>query len=153
MTTFRIERSIHVAAQPAEIAPLIEDFRRWGSWSPWEKMDPALERNFSGQASGTGAVYEWNGRKAGSGRMEILAARGDRIQIKLDFLKPFKASNQAEFTLAEKAGGTEITWAMFGPKTWISKVMGLFVSIDKMIGKDFEKGLADIKGLAEKRGS
>jgi carbon monoxide dehydrogenase subunit G len=151
MTTFRIERSVRIAAGPAEIAPLIEDFRRWGSWSPYDKMDPAAERTFSGAASGVGAVYEWNGRKTGAGRMEIVEIQKDRIVLQLDFKKPFRASNKADFILAKEGEDTHVTWAMYGEKTLISKVMGLFVSIDEMVGKDFEKGLADIKQIAEKK--
>ena len=151
MTTFRIERSIRVAAEPADIAPLIEDFRRWGSWSPYDKMDPAAERIFSGSASGVGAVYEWNGKKTGAGRMEIVEIHKDRIVIKLDFKKPFRASNTANFILAKEEGDTHVTWAMFGQKTLISKLLGLFFCMEDMVGKDFEKGLADIKEIAEKR--
>ncbi|HZZ88731.1 MAG TPA: SRPBCC family protein [Caulobacteraceae bacterium] len=148
--TFRVERSIHVDAAPSEIAPLILDFHRWMDWSPWDKTYPETQRAYSGAASGVGAVYDWSGKKAGAGRMEIRGVAPERITIQLDFARPFKASNTAEFSLAPEGGGTRVTWAMFGPKTMISKVMGLFFSMDAMVGKDFEKGLADLKAQAER---
>ena len=152
--SFRIERAAHIAAPLARIAALIDDFHAWQSWSPWEKLDPALQRTFSGPVSGRGTVYEWSGNnKAGAGRMEITgetvdASRGV-ITIRLDFFKPFKASNTAEFSLTPGAGGTELRWAMFGPRPFVSKLMGVFIDMDKMVGKDFEAGLAALKREAE----
>jgi hypothetical protein len=148
--TFRVERSAHVAAAPAEIAPLIEDFRRWAAWSPFDKADPNAARTYGGAPMGVGATYAWTGKKAGAGRMEITEVRPDRIEVGLEFLKPFKACNTAEFLLQPEGDGTRVTWAMYGPKTLISKVMGLFVSTDQFVGKEFEKGLADLKTLAER---
>ena len=148
--TFRVERSIRVDAAPAAIAPLIEDFHRWTAWSPYEKLDPNQQRSYGGAERGVGAVYEWAGKKSGDGRMEIRAVEPGRITIKLDFSKPMKASNTALFLFEPDGAGTRVTWAMEGPKTLMSKVMGLFLSMDSLVGKDFEKGLADLKTAAER---
>jgi uncharacterized protein YndB with AHSA1/START domain len=150
--TFRVEREKSIQAPPEKIFDLIKDFHRWGTWSPWEKLDPAMKRTFSGPDSGEGAVYEWSGNsKAGQGRMEIAdISQGSKIVIKLDFIKPFEAHNIAEFTLDRDGGSTNITWAMFGPQVYMAKVMSVFVSMDKMIGKDFEAGLTNMKAIAEK---
>ena len=152
--TFRIERSIRIAAPMLQVAEQIDDFRAWQKWSPWENIDPSLQRTFSGADAGVGAIYEWDSKgKAGAGRMEITEMRAGPerglISIKLDFVKPLKASNTAEFTLTPTDAGTDLTWAMFGPSPLISKVMGLFFDIDKMVGKDFEAGLAALKRNAE----
>ena len=148
--TFRFERATVIAAPPSAIEPLITDFRAWPQWSPWEELDPALVRTYSGAPAGVGAVYEWLSKgKAGQGRMEILSATEQQVDIQLDFLKPFKAHNHAEFKLTPQAAGTELRWAMFGPRPFMSKLMGLFIDFDKMVGKDFEAGLADIKRVAE----
>ena len=152
--TFRIERSTRIAAPMVQVAELIDDFRQWGKWSPWEHLDPTMTRTFSGAQSGVGAVYEWESKgKAGAGRMEITEMRAGAerglIAIKLDFLKPFKASNTAEFTMTPTDAGTDLNWAMFGPSPFVSKLMGLFMDFDKMVGKDFEAGLAALKKNAE----
>ena len=152
--TFRIERSTRIAAPMLQVAEQIDDFRAWQTWSPWENIDPSLQRTFSGADAGVGAVYEWDSQgKAGAGRMEITEMRAGAerslISIKLDFLKPFKASNTAEFTMTPTDAGTDLTWAMFGPNRFISKLMGVFMDFDKMVGKDFEAGLAALKRNAE----
>jgi uncharacterized protein YndB with AHSA1/START domain len=151
--TFRIQRETRIKAPPDKIFALINDFRNWQSWSPWEKMDPALRRAYSGSDSGKGAVYEWEGNnKVGKGRMEIIEGPPpSRIAIKLDFLKPFEAHNTAEFTLRPEGDATEVTWAMHGPNLFIGKVMSLFFSMDRMVGKDFETGLANLKTIAERQ--
>ncbi|MEP9317942.1 SRPBCC family protein [Pseudomonas sp. LABIM340] len=150
--TFRVERTARIQAPPERVQGYIEDFHLWAQWSPFEKLDPAMQRSFSGADKGRGAVYAWEGNgKAGAGRMEILeSAPGSRVTIALDFLKPFKASNTAEFTLVPRDGGTEVTWAMFGPVPFVAKIMHLFFDVDSMVGKDFEAGLANLKTLAEK---
>lgn len=149
--TFRVQRATSIGAPPEKIAPFISDFHSWASWSPWEKLDPALKRTYSGPASGTGTAYAWEGNsKVGAGRMEILDASPSRVTIKLDFLRPFEAHNTAEFTLQPQGASTNVTWAMFGPSNFMSKVMTVFMSMDRMIGKDFEAGLANLKGVAEK---
>ncbi|TLP78078.1 polyketide cyclase [Pseudomonas nitroreducens] len=150
--TFRVERTARIQAPPERVQGYIEDFHLWAQWSPFEKLDPAMQRSFSGADKGRGAVYAWEGNsKAGAGRMEILESDpGSRVTIALDFLKPFKASNTAEFTLVPRDGGTEVTWAMFGPVPFVAKIMHLFFDVDSMVGKDFEAGLANLKALAEK---
>jgi carbon monoxide dehydrogenase subunit G len=149
--TFRVRREIGINAPPEKIFPFLNDFRRWGTWSPWEKMDPAMKRTYSGAAIGKGAVYEWEGNsKVGSGRMEIVESSApSRVRIKLDFLKPFEAHNTADFTLEPQGGVTKVSWVMDGPAPFVSKVMQVFMSMDRMVGKDFEAGLANLKAAAE----
>lgn len=150
--TFRVERSAIIKAPPERIFPLINDFRRWGAWSPWEKMDPAMTRTHSGAASGKGSVYAWEGNdKVGKGRMEIVeSSPPSKVTIKLDFLQPFEAHNTAEFTLEGRGDTTNVTWAMYGPSPYVTKLMTVFFSMDSMVGKDFEAGLANLKAAAEK---
>jgi len=150
--TFRVQRAASIKAPPGKIFPLINDFHNWTSWSPWEKMDPAMKRTHSGAPSGKGAVYEWEGnKKVGSGRMEITdTAPSSRVSLKLDFLRPFEAHNTTDFTLEPQGDSTNVTWAMSGPNLFMGKVMSVFISMDKMVGKDFEAGLANMKSLAEK---
>ena len=150
--TFEVRRAATVKAPPEKIFALISDFHQWGSWSPWENKDPAMQRSYGGAASGRGAVYAWEGNKnVGSGRMEILeASPPSKIVIKLDFLKPFEAHNTAEFTMLPQGNATSITWLMHGPASFMVKVMHVFINMDRMVGKDFEAGLANLKRLAEK---
>jgi uncharacterized protein YndB with AHSA1/START domain len=151
--TFSVQRAAAVKAPPEKIFPLINDFHQWGTWSPWEGKDPGMKRTYSGTASGRGAVYAWDGNKnVGSGRMEILdASSPSKIVIKLDFFKPFEAHNTAEFTvLPQGDGATNISWVMHGPAPFMSKIMQVFMNIDKMVGKDFEIGLSNLKKLTEK---
>jgi len=149
--SFRVERSASVQAPPEAVYALIDDFHRWEAWSPYERLDPAMEKTFSGAASGRGAVYAWEGRKSGAGRMEITeASSASRVLIRLDFTRPFRASNTAEFTLEPRGDTTRVTWAMYGPSPYVSKVMGVFFDMDRMIGRDFEAGLADLKAAAER---
>jgi uncharacterized protein YndB with AHSA1/START domain len=149
--SFRVERSAVIQAPPEKIYALIEDFHRWVAWSPWEGRDPALRRSFSGAEHGRGAVYAWEGNKqVGSGRMEIVdAATPSKLVIKLDFLKPFEAHNIAEFTITPQSGGSGVHWAMHGPAPLMFRVMQMFMSMDKMVGKDFETGLANLRKAAE----
>jgi len=149
---FRIERGTTIKAPPEKIAALINDFHNWQSWSPWEKMDPTMRRTHSGPPSGRGAIYEWEGnKKVGQGRMEILESPApSQIVIKLDFFKPFEAHNTAEFTLAPQGDSTNVTWAMYGKQPFMLKVMTVFMDMDKMVGKDFETGLANMKAAVEK---
>ena len=149
---FRIQRVATIKAPAESIFALINDFHRWGSWSPWESKDPAMKRTFSGAESGKGAVYAWDGNKnVGSGRMEILdTSAPSKIVIKLDFFTPFEGHNTAEFTMLPQGDATNITWVMYGPAPFMSKVMGVFMSFDKLVGKDFEAGLANLKQLTEK---
>ena len=149
---FRLQRSTTVNAPPERIYPHLMDFRKWDAWSPWEKKDPAMKRTFSGEASGVGAAYAWEGDKnVGTGKMTILEATAPRkVVIKLEFLKPFAATNTAEFTMQPDHGSTTVTWAMYGKSNFLSKVMCTFMSMDKMVGPDFEAGLASLKAVAEK---
>jgi uncharacterized protein YndB with AHSA1/START domain len=150
--TFRIERSATINAPAERIFAVLSDFRQWTGWSPWEHKDPALKRNYSGAERGKGAIYGWEGNKdVGTGRMEILEANApSRLAIKLDFFKPFEAHNTAEFTMLPQGGATNVHWVMHGPATFISKVMQVFINLDKMVGKDFETGLSNLKQLTEK---
>lgn len=149
--TFRVERSTTIKAPPEKVYALINDFHRWTTWSPYEKKDPDMKRTHSGAASGQGAIYEWDGDKnVGKGRMEITeSAPASRIVIKLDFLAPFEAHNTAEFTLQPQGDATQVTWTMYGPANYMSKLMSVFFSMDKMVGDDFAIGLANLKAAAE----
>jgi hypothetical protein len=150
--TFRVQRTATIKAPPDKIFPLINEFRNWSEWSPYEKKDPAMKRAMGATASGKGATYAWDGDKnVGEGRMEITdASPPSKVVIKLDFMRPFEAHNTAEFTLAPKGDATDVTWAIYGPNLFVGKVMGLFINMDNMIGKDFEAGLANLKSLAER---
>jgi carbon monoxide dehydrogenase subunit G len=150
--SFRVQRSANIKAPPDRIFALIDDLERWRAWSPYEAKDPAMKRTLGSVSRGKGAVYEWDGnRNVGQGRMEILESMPPaKITIKLDFLKPFEAHNTAEFTLEPQGEGTRVTWAIFGPMPYMSKLMGVFMDMDRMIGKDFEVGLATLKTAAEK---
>lgn len=149
--SYRVQRSATIKAAPEKIMPLISDFHNWTIWSPWEKLDPAMKRNFSGAAREQGAVYAWEGNdKVGAGRMEIVAlAAPTRARIKLDFLKPFESHNTTEFLLTPQGEQTVVTWTMSGPASFVTKLMGLVTSMDSVIGQDFETGLANMKAAAE----
>ncbi|SKA09808.1 Polyketide cyclase / dehydrase and lipid transport [Enhydrobacter aerosaccus] len=149
--SFSVQRSASIQAPPEKIAALIQDFRAWAGWSPYEKKDPAMKRTFEGPSAGKGAVYEWDGDKAvGAGRMEIVEVTPSAIVIKLDFRRPFEGHNTARFTLEPRGDSTTVTWMMYGPSPYVAKVMSSFFDMDKMIGTDFEAGLASLKSLAEK---
>src|SRR5262245_9539090 len=147
---FHIERSATIDAPSATIFTHINDFHRWTAWSPWEQIDPQLQRFYDGPPSGVGARYRWVGNsKIGEGSMKITESNPSKVGIDLEFVKPFKASNVATFTLAPAGSGTTVTWAMDGENNFMSKAMGLFMNMDNMIGTQFEKGLASLKGIAE----
>lgn len=150
--TFRIERTTTIDAPPEKIFPLIDDLHRWVAWSPYEGRDPAMARTHGGAPAGRGAVYAWSGnRQIGQGRMEITeSAPPSRVVIRLDFLRPFEAHNTAEFTLEPRGAATRVTWAMYGPNRYVGKLMGLVMNMDRMIGGDFEAGLANLKAAAER---
>jgi hypothetical protein len=152
--SFRVERSTRITAPAQQIAPLIDDFHAWSSWSPYEKLDPAMQRTYGGAARGVGATYEWNGNsKAGAGRMEVVHADASRVAMKLDFTRPFRANNLAEFTLVPDGDATAVTWGMTGSSPFMSKLFGVFVNMDNLIGRDFETGLAKLKALSERAAS
>ena len=150
--TFSVQRATGIKAAPEKIFALLDNFHNWGIWSPWEKMDPNMKRTFSGPANGKGSVYEWEGNsKVGQGRMEITDALApSQVTVKLDFIKPFEGHNIAEFVLEPRGDTTNVTWTMRGPSPYIAKLMSVFFSMDSMIGKDFEAGLANLKAAAEK---
>jgi hypothetical protein len=149
--TFHVERSVTIAAPPETVFAQVNDFHAWGAWSPWEKLDPSMKRTHDGAPSGVGAKYAWVGNKeVGEGRMTIeKSTPGSEIGIKLEFLKPFEATNTATFRFEKAHDGTKLTWAMDGENTFLGKAMHLVMDMDKMIGPDFERGLAALKTAAE----
>lgn len=149
--SFRVERSTAMNAPPEKIFPYVEGLKRWTAWSPYEGRDPGMKRAYSGAESGKGAVYEWDGNdNVGKGRMEIVdSTPPHRVVIKLDFLKPFEGHNMAELTVEPKGGQTIVTWAMYGPSTFMTKLIGTFMDMDDMIGRDFAAGLAKLKAVVE----
>ena len=150
--TFRVARSAHINAPAHKVLALLHDFREWAKWSPWEKLDPNLTRTLSGAASGTGAIYQWSGnKKVGQGRMEITGVTPAQVDIDLEFMAPWKARNKTVFNLTPRDGGTQVNWTMTGSSPFMFKLMGLFMNMDNMIGKDFEKGLAAMKSIAEQK--
>ncbi len=148
---FRVQRTTDIKAPPEQIFGLINDFHKWGAWSPYEQLDPAMSRVYSGAPEGEGAVYEWSSpSRAGAGRMEIIeSAAPSRIQTKLDFDKPFEAHNTAEFTLEPHGEATRVTWAVYGPAPFMTRVVHVLINIDRLIGKDFESGLTSLKAAVE----
>lgn len=150
--TLNYNRSAVINAPAEKIFPLINDFHEWPKWSPWEKLDPEMKRTHSGAASGKGAHYAWVGsKKVGEGSMEIVSTKApNEIDIKIDFLKPWEAHNNIAFRLQPQGGGTHVDWRMTGPSNFMAKLFSVFVNMDKLVGKDFEKGLANLKAEAEK---
>jgi uncharacterized protein YndB with AHSA1/START domain len=151
---FSVERSAVIAAPADKVFALINDFHAWQTWSPWAAKDLAAKAEFSGSPKGMGAGFAWDGnRQVGKGRMEIVeSVPAERVAIKLDFEKPFEGHNKAVFTLAPDSGGTRVQWVMTGPMPLISKVMCSFMDMDKMIGRDFEAGLENMRRVAEGAG-
>lgn len=149
---FQVQRTVRIEASAEKIFPLINDMREWTKWSPFEKVDPSMQRTYSGAESGKGAIYAWNGNNdIGEGRCEILETKEpSHIRLTLDFIRPFEAHNIVDFTLKPAGEGTEVTWAMHGPNPYFSKVMQVFCDMDKMCGSQFEEGLDALKKLTEK---
>ena len=148
--TFRISRSTTVNAPAAKIHPLVDDFKRWTLWSPWEHKDPAMRRSFGERTAGQGATYAWEGNdEVGAGRMTIVESTPARIGVALEFLEPMANQAKAAFTFVPQGGGTVVTWSMEGPNPFLSKVMHVFFDFDKLVGADFERGLASLKAVAE----
>ena len=150
MDIYRVERVATIPAPADVVYAHIVDLRKWASWSPWEGLDPDLKRTYSGADSGVGAAYAWSGnREAGEGTMEITeAVEPSHVAIALDFVKPFRSSSATTFDLVPEGDGTRVTWTMTGPKTLLTRMMGLFKSMDAMIGPDFEKGLTRLTAVA-----
>ena len=153
--SYTVERSVRIDAPSQRIYDQIADFRNWTSWSPWEGLDPELERSYTGAESGEGAVYGWSGnRKAGQGYMKIVEAdEPTRVEIDLTFEKPWKSRNDTVFVIEPDGSGSRVTWTMTGHKTLMTRVLGVFTSLDRMVGPDFEKGLARLKAVAEQPSS
>jgi hypothetical protein len=150
-SSFRLERSARIEAPAEVVYEQVADFHRWQGWSPWAKLDPQMKTSCDGPAAGPGAIYAWSGNeKVGEGRMAVLGAKpGESVDIRLEFLKPWKSINSTNFTFRRESGGTRVTWAMAGHNDFMAKAFSLFVDMDKMIGADFEKGLAQLKAVAE----
>ncbi|RDJ26771.1 polyketide cyclase [Bosea caraganae] len=150
--SFTVRRSLAINAPPERIFPLINEFRNWTQWSPWEKLDPALKRDYSGAPTGIGSVYAWDGdKKVGQGRMEIVEAASPKtVGLKLDFVRPFEAHNNVIFALEPAASGTNVTWTMTGPVPFVAKIFHVFMNMDRVVGGDFETGLANMKAAAER---
>ena len=148
--TYHVERTTTIAAGPDKIHPLVDDFHNWQQWSPWANLDPNMKVSYSGSPSGPGAVYEWEGNsKVGKGRMEVLASQPGETSIQLDFLKPFESHTKSNFIFEPQGSATRVTWTLDGPNTFMSRLMSVFTSMDKMVGKDFENGLGKLKTTAE----
>ncbi|MEA5455782.1 SRPBCC family protein [Sinomonas sp. JGH33] len=152
MAAFTVTRSAFIPATPEQIFPHVNNFHRWTAWSPWEDLDPTLERAYSGAEEGVGAQYAWQGnRKVGSGRMEIVeSTASSRIRIRLEFIKPFPGVNPTTFTFEPQSGGTRVSWTMESDPQGFAKIFARFMNMDKMVGKDFEKGLARLSQAAVK---
>ena len=151
---FRIQRRVRFAAPPRDIVPHLDDFHAWRAWSPWEKLDPAMQRSYGGPARGVGATYAWNGnKKAGAGSMKITRSDDQGVAMTLDFTRPMRATNVTEFALAPVDGGTEVVWTMNGSNNLMGKLFGVFVNMDQLVGRDFEAGLASLKTVSERSSS
>jgi len=150
--TFHVERSAAIKAPPERVFAIINDFRHWPSWSPWQKHDPEMKQTVSGPASGKGAVSQWEGNsKVGAGHIEIVdAIPPSRITMKLDMVRPMEAHHIVEYTLKPEGNTTMVKWAMHGSQPFLVKIMSVFIDCDKMVGGDFEQGLENLKALAEK---
>ena len=151
---FRVVRKGTISAPPADVFPQVNDFHKWEAWSPWAKIDPLMKQTYEGPATGAGASYSWKGNsQVGEGRMTITESRpSDLVRIKLEFMKPFAAINDVEFTFQPESNQTVVTWSMAGTKNFIVKAFGLFMSMDKMIGGMYEQGLSQMKAVVEGAG-
>ncbi len=152
---FQVTRNAVIKAPAPKVFALIDNLKSFNNWNPFEKKDPSVKGHYSGAASGVGAAYAWQGRKVGAGRMEITASEAPhKLTMRLDFDKPFKAQNTAEFTLLPQGDAlTVVSWTLRGPSPYLAKLMGVVIDMDALIGKDFEAGLADLKALAEAGGA
>jgi Polyketide cyclase / dehydrase and lipid transport len=150
-STYRVERSTRIAAPPDVVFGLVNDFHAWDRWSPWAKLDPAMKVTYGGPASGVGSTYAWAGdNKVGEGGMRITESRAPaKVGIRLEFLKPMASVAQTEFAFRPEAGGTTVSWAMSGTNDFMGKAFSLFIDMDAMIGKDFDKGLGAMRTEAE----
>jgi carbon monoxide dehydrogenase subunit G len=149
--TFRVQRTVSVKAAPERIHALINDPRRFNTWNPYNKKDPSMQGSYRGPAAGPGAGFDFRGNKdVGKGSFQIVDSVPRQVTMKLDMLEPFEVHNIIEFRLAPQGESTAVTWAMHGPSPFLAKLAGVFMNMDRMIGRDFETGLADLKALAER---
>lgn len=148
---FRVSRRIVIAAPAAAVFAHVDTLRNWEAWNPWGKLDPGMKLTYAGPAAGSGASYAWDGNnQVGTGRLTIVESLPpEYIRLKLEFMKPFSATNTGEFTFRPEGGATAVTWSMSGRNNLLAKAMHLFFDMDKMVGGMFEKGLADMKTAAE----
>ena len=148
---FRVARSATISAPAPAVFAQVNDFHKWEAWNPWGKIDPAMKQAYEGAPAGVGAIYTWVGNnEVGEGRMTITESRpSEAIKIKLEFYKPFAATNSAEFTFKPDGNQTAVTWSMSGENNFLAKAIHLFMNMDKMIGGQFEKGLASMKSMVE----
>lgn len=148
---FRVARSAPISAPAPAVFAEVNDFHKWEAWNPWGKIDPAMRQTYEGAAAGTGAIYTWTGNKeVGEGRMMLTESRpNELIRVKLEFFKPFAATNTAEFTFRPEGNQTVVTWSMAGENNFIAKAIHLFMNMDRMVGGQFEKGLAQMKSVVE----
>lgn len=147
---FRLTRSVFMRAPADKIFPEVNNHRKFGNWSPWAKMEPHAQYVLEGPEEGVGAIVKWRGKKTGEGISTIITSRqNELVQFRLEFLKPFKAVNTAEFTFVPEHGGTRVSWSMYGHASFLSKLMGLIMNCEKMLAKQFDQGLADLKLIAE----
>lgn len=148
---FTLSRSIKISATQADIFPQVNDFRQWNWWSPWEKLDPTMKKDFTGPETGEGSSYSWFGnKKVGEGKMTITkSVPNNTILIVIEFLKPMKATNHIEFSFQPDDNGTKVTWSMSGKNNLLTKAFHIFFSLEKMVGPDFENGLAQLKAVVE----
>ncbi len=149
--SFRIQRSAHVSAPPNVVFSIINDLHHWGRWSPYDKRDPNMKKNFAGPTEGPGAIYTWNGNsQVGEGRLTIQESKpGELVRMKLEFSRPFNATNEVNFVLVPVEGGTRVSWIMDGKNNFMTKAMSLFMDMDKMVGTDFEQGLANLNTVVQ----
>lgn len=150
--TFAVQRSAVIQASPDKLFPLINDLHQFNTWNPYARKDPAMRIDYRGPASGPGAAFDFSGNKAGKGSIEVTGGQAPtRVDMRLDMIEPFEGHNQIAFTLTPQGQATQVTWAMHGPSPYLSKVVGIFLDMDHMIGRDFEAGLARLKATAETR--
>jgi carbon monoxide dehydrogenase subunit G len=146
-----VSRSTAMAAPPAAVFKVVNDFRQWDAWSPWSKLDPAMTESFEGPAEGVGAVYRWSGNsQVGEGTSRIVESRPpELVRMRLEFVRPMAGTNDVQFTFAPEGAGTRVTWSMQGKKPYLGKLMGMFIDCEKMCGDQFTEGLTSLKGLVE----
>lgn len=149
--SFRVERSAVIAAPPERLGPMISDLRTFNEWNPYRRKDPGMKEEYGAVTAGPGATYAWDSSQVGAGRMTVETVASDRVTMRLDFARPFEATNLAEFTLRAEGSGTRVSWAMSGRANFVSKIMQVFLDFDAMIGNDFADGLANLRTLAERR--